>query len=179
LRALFGYMWARSGKKILFMGGEFGQWREWNHDQSLDWNVLAEADHRGLQALVRDLNRIYRGQRALWEADHDPAGFRWIDANNADENAIAFMRTAPSSGSRLVCVCNFSPVVRSGYRVGVPVAGLYREVLNTDSTVYGGSNQGNAGAAYADHTPWHGLPCSISITLPPLATVWFEVPGQP
>jgi 1,4-alpha-glucan branching enzyme len=177
LRALFGYMWARSGKKILFMGGEFGQWREWNHDQSLDWNLLGEPDHRGLQALIRDLNRIYRGQRALWEADHDPAGFRWIDANNADENAIAFMRTAPSSGDRVVCVCNFSPVVRRGYRVGVPVAGLYREVLNTDATIYGGSNQGNAGAAYADHTPWHGLPCSISITLPPLATVWFEVPG--
>jgi 1,4-alpha-glucan branching enzyme len=178
LRALFGYMWARSGKKILFMGGEFGQWREWNHDQSLDWHLLGEPDHRGLQALIRDLNRIYRGQRALWEADHDPAGFRWIDANNADENAIAFMRTAPSSGDRLVCVCNFSPVVRRGYRVGVPVAGLYREVLNTDSTIYGGSNQGNAGATYADHTPWHGLPCSISITLPPLATVWFEVPAQ-
>jgi len=177
LRALFGYMWARSGKKILFMGGEFGQWREWNHDQSLDWNLLAEADHRGLQALVRDLNRVYRGQRALWEADHDPAGFCWIDANNADENAIAFMRTAPSSGNRLVCVCNFSPVVRRAYRVGVPAAGLYREVLNTDSTIYGGSNQGNAGAAYADHTPWHGLPWSMSITLPPLATVWFEVPA--
>src|SRR5262249_13786978 len=143
LRALFGYMWARSVKKILFMGGEFGQWREWNHDQSLDWNVLAEADHRGLQALVRDLNRIDRGQRAVWDGDHAPAGVSWIDANNADENAIAFMRTALSSGSRLVCVCNFSPVERSVVRVGIPVAGLYREVLNTVSTVYGGRNQGN------------------------------------
>jgi len=178
LRALLGYMWARSGKKLVFMGGEFGQWQEWNHDQSLDWHLLAETDHRGLQTLVRDLNCIYRNEPALWEADHEPAGFQWIDANNADENIIAFMRTAPSSGRRLLCICNFSPLVRTGYRVGAPVPGLYREILNSDSKIYGGSNQGNAGAAIAEQVPWHGLPCSMSITLPPLGTLWFEAPAK-
>ncbi len=176
LRALFGYMWARSGKKILFMGGEFGQWREWNHDQSLDWDLLCEPDHRGVQNLIRDLNRIYRREPALWEADHESAGFQWIDASNADENVIAFMRTSPASGHRIVCVCNFSPVVRAGYRVGVPASGVYREVLNTDSALYGGSNQGNAGAVNAAPNPWHGLSHSLSLTLPPLATLWLEVP---
>jgi 1,4-alpha-glucan branching enzyme len=176
LRSLFGYMWARSGKKILFMGGEFGQWREWNHDESLDWHLLDEPDHRGLQQLVRDLNRIYRNEPALWEADHDPGGHQWIDANNSDENVIAFMRIAPSSGRRLLCVCNFSPVVRQGYRVGTPAAGLHTEILNSDASVYGGSNVGNGGAVMAEPVPWHGLPCSMSLTLPPLATVWFEIP---
>ena len=114
LRALYAYMWARSGKKLLFMGGEFGQWREWNHDSSLDWHLLDEADHRGLQSLVRDLNRLYRAEPALWEADTEPRGFQWIDANNADENVIAFMRIAPSSGRRIICLCNFSPVVQRG-----------------------------------------------------------------
>ncbi len=177
LRSLFGYMWARSGKKVLFMGGEFGQWREWNHDASLDWHLLEEPDHRGVHDLVRDLNRIYKNEPALWEADHDTTGFQWIDANNTDENVIAFMRTAPSSGRKLVCVCNFSPVVRTGYRVGVPVPGLYREVLNTDSELYGGSNKGNAGAVMAQATPWHGLPHSLALILPPLATLWFEAPN--
>ena len=176
LRALFGYMWARSGKKVLFMGGEFGQWREWDHDQSLDWHLLGEAGHRGVQTLIRDLNRIYRAEPALWEADHEPAGFQWIDPNNADENVIAFIRTAPSSGRRLLCVCNFSPVVRTGYRVGAPVPGLYREILNTDSGLYGGSNQGNAGAVMAEQTPWHCFQYSLPLRLPPLATLWFEVP---
>ncbi|MGD0073244.1 MAG: 1,4-alpha-glucan branching protein GlgB [Candidatus Binataceae bacterium] len=176
LRSLFGYMWARAGKKVLFMGGEFGQWREWNHDESLDWYLLAEPDHRGLQDLVRDLNRIYRAEPALWEADHDSSGFQWIDANNTDENVIAFIRIAPSSGRKIVCVCNFSPVVRKGYRVGVPAPGLYREILNTDAAVYGGSNLGNAGAVTAQPVPWHGLPHSLELTLPPLATMWFEAP---
>ena len=176
LRALFGYMWARAGKKVLFMGGEFGQWREWYHDESLDWHLLAGADHRGVQNLVRDLNHIYRGEPALWESDHDPSGFQWIDANNADENVIAFIRVSPSTGRRIVCVCNFSPVVRTRYRLGVPAPGLYREILNTDSTLYGGSNQGNASAVMAQPMPSHGLPHSLALTLPPLATLWFEVP---
>jgi 1,4-alpha-glucan branching enzyme len=176
LRALFGYMWARSGKKVLFMGGEFGQWREWNHDESLDWHLLGENDHRGVQNLIRDLNHIYRGEPALWEADHEPAGIQWIDPNNADDNVIAFIRNAPTSGRKLVCVCNLSPVVRTGYRVGVPALGVYREILNTDSTFYGGSNQGNGGGVMAEQIPWHGLPHSLVLTLPPLATLWFEVP---
>ncbi len=177
LRALYGYMWARPGKKMLFMGGEFGQWREWNHDGSLDWRLLEYDDHRELQALVRELNRIYRAQPALWEADAEPEGFHFIDADNADDNVIAFMRIAPQSGRRIVCVCNFSPVVRTGYRVGVPVGGLYREILNTDSEIFGGSNVGNAGAVMAEPVACHGLDFSLVLKLPPLATVWFEVPG--
>ncbi|HUA33853.1 MAG TPA: 1,4-alpha-glucan branching protein GlgB [Candidatus Binataceae bacterium] len=177
LRSLYGYMWARSGKKLLFMGGEFGQWREWNHDASLDWHLLAEADHRQLRALVRDLNRTYRAQPALWEADHDPHGFQWIDANNSDENVIAFIRKAPPSGRQVICICNFSPVVRYAYRIGVPHRGMYKELLNTDSAIYGGSNQGNAGAVTAEDRAWHLFPYSVSLTLPPLATLWLEVPS--
>ncbi len=178
LRSLYGYMWARSGKKMLFMGGEFGQWNEWNHNSSLDWNLLDYDEHRGLQRLVRDLNRMYRSYPALHEADCEPAGFQWIDANNADENVIAFLRIAPSTGQRIACVCNFSPVVRTSYRLGVPEPGLYREILNTDAGVYGGSNVGNAGAVMAEPIPWHGLPYSISLKLPPLGALWFAVPGQ-
>ena len=114
-RALFAYMWARSGKKLIFMGEEIGQWHEWDHDSSLDWNLLQYDEHRGLQALVRDLNRVYRDEPALWEADSDPAGFRWLDADDADSNTIAFLRTAPSTGRRVICVCNFSPVERSRF----------------------------------------------------------------
>ena len=177
LRSLYGYMWARSGKKLLFMGGEFGQWREWNHDASLDWHLLNEADHSQLRDLVRDLNRTYRAQPALWEADHDPNGFQWIDANNSDENVIAFVRKAPSSGRQVICICNFSPVVRYGYRIGVPNRGVYKELLNTDSASYGGSNQGNAGAVTSEDRGWHLFPYSLSLTLPPLATLWLEVPS--
>ena len=176
LRALYGYMWARPGKKMIFMGGEFGQWREWNHDESLDWDLLEFEDHRGLQALMRELNRIYREEPAFWEADGEPAGFRFIDADNADDNVIAFMRLAPQSGRRIICVCNFSPVVRDRYRIGAPAAGLYREILNTDSNRFGGSNLGNAGAVAAESTAHHGLEYSLSLTLPPLAVIWLEVP---
>ncbi len=176
LRALYAYMWARSGKKLLFMGGEFGQWREWNHDTSLDWHLLDEADHRGLQSLVRDLNRAYRAEPALWEADVDPKGFQWIDANNADEHVVAFMRLAPSSGRRILCLCNFSPMVRESYRIGAPAEGIYREILNTDSAIYGGSNVGNAGAVTAQSSPSHGMPFSLILRLPPLGVVWLEVP---
>jgi 1,4-alpha-glucan branching enzyme len=176
LRALYGYMWARPGKKLIFMGCEFGQWREWNHDESLDWNLLEFEDHRGLQALMRDLNRIYRDEPALWEADGEPNGFRFIDADNADDNVIAFMRIAPQRGRRIICVCNFSPVVRNRYRVGVPVAGLYREILNTDSGSYGGGNIGNAGAVMAEPAAHHGFDFSLSLTLPPLGVIWLEVP---
>jgi 1,4-alpha-glucan branching enzyme len=158
------------------MGGEFGQWREWNHDSSLDWHLLGEADHRGVQALVRDLNRLYRNEPALWEADTEPAGFQWIDANNGDENIIAFMRIAKSSKRRIICICNFSPVVRESYRIGVPAGGIYPEILNTDSEIYGGSNQGNGGAVMAENSASHGLPFSLSLRLPPLGVLWLEVP---
>jgi 1,4-alpha-glucan branching enzyme len=178
LRALYGYMWARPGKKLLFMGGEFGQWSEWNHDASLDWHLLEESDHRGLQELMRELNRLYRAEPALWEADHEAAGFQWIAADNSDDNVIAFLRAAPASGRQLLCVCNFSPVVRRNYRLGVPRPGRYREVLNTDSANWGGSNVGNAGGATAEPEASNGLPYSLSITLPPLGVLWFEAPAQ-
>jgi 1,4-alpha-glucan branching enzyme len=176
LRALYGYMWAHPGKKLLFMGSEFGQWREWHPEESLDWHLCEYDEHRGLQTLVRDLNRLYRAEPALWEGDPEPTGFQWVDLHNADENVIAFLRIAPASGRRLLCICNFSPVPRQKYRVGVPTAGYYHEVLNTDSQFYAGSNLGNGGAVAATATPWHGLSHSLELTLPPLATMWFTVP---
>ncbi|HTW89705.1 MAG TPA: 1,4-alpha-glucan branching protein GlgB [Candidatus Binataceae bacterium] len=176
LRSLYGYMWAHPGKKLLFMGSEFGQWREWYHGESLDWHLCQYEEHRGLQLLVRDLNRLYREEPALWEGDPEPAGFQWVDLHNADENVIAFLRIAPQSGRRLLCVCNFAPVVRRNYRVGAPAEGVYHEILNTDSTFYAGSDVGNGGALAAEPIPWHGLPHSLNLTLPPLATMWFTVP---
>jgi 1,4-alpha-glucan branching enzyme len=180
LRSLYGYMWARSGKKMLFMGGEFGQWNEWNHDSSLDWHLLAAdgTEHRGLQALVRDLNRLYRTEPALHEGDCDPRGFQWIDPNNSDENVIAFIRIAFTSNRKVVCVCNLSPVLRTAYRLGVPACGYYREILNTDADAYGGSNKGNAGGAWAESSASHGFPFSLTLVLPPLGVLWLEVPGE-
>ncbi|MGH9901561.1 MAG: 1,4-alpha-glucan branching protein GlgB [Pyrinomonadaceae bacterium] len=178
LRALYGYMWAHPGKKLLFMGGEIGQWREWNNDQSLDWHLLDEPDHRGIHALVRDLNRLYREEPALWESDVEPQGFRWIEANDADANAVAFMRVATSTKRALVCVCNFSPVDRTGYRLGLPAAGRYRQILNTNDALYGGGGAGVVEAIEAEEVPWHGLPFSARLALPPLSTLWFEVPRE-
>ena len=178
LRTLYAYMWARPGKKMLFMGGEFGQWREWNHDESLDWNLLEQPEHRQLQSLVRELNRIYRAEPALWEADAEPEGFHFVDADNADANVIAFIRVAPKSRRRMLCVCNFSPVVRRGYRVGAPAPGECREILNTDSEFFGGGNVGNGGVLRTDPIPHHGLNHSLELTLPPLAAIWIELPRE-
>ncbi len=177
LRALYAYMWARCGKKLLFMGGELGQWREWNHDESLDWNLLDYDEHRGLQRMVRDLNWRYRAEPALWEADVEPSGFQWIAPDSADDNVIVFMRVAPRSGRKIVCVCNFSPVMRAPYRIGVPGPGFYEEILNTDSSHYGGTNAGNAGGVAAQNIEWFGFSHSIAITLPPLAVLWFRAPS--
>jgi 1,4-alpha-glucan branching enzyme len=176
LRSLYGYMWAHPGKKILFMGCEFAQFSEWNHNQSLDWHLTQWADHWRMQNLIRDLNRMYREHPALHEADVDPAGFQWVDASNGDENVVAFLRKSPSTGRKVLVVGNFSPVIRSGYRVGVPEAGYYREIMNTDSHIYGGSNFGNGGGVNAEAVSCHGLPFSMVISLPPLAVIWFEVP---
>ncbi|MGH7925481.1 MAG: 1,4-alpha-glucan branching protein GlgB [Candidatus Binatus sp.] len=176
LRALYGYQWARPGKKMLFMGGEFGQWNEWNHDAGLDWHLLDYQPHRGVQRLVRDLNMIYRTHPALHESDCDPAGFEWVNANDRDSNVIAFVRRGLSSSQRLLCVCNFSPAVRAGYRVGVSERGYYREILNTDAAVYGGSNQGNRGGVSTDDVGWNGCPYSLNLRLPPLGVVYFEYP---
>jgi 1,4-alpha-glucan branching enzyme len=174
LRALYGHMWAHPGRKLLFMGGEFGQWAEWNHNRQLDWHLLEEEDHRGLQRLVRDLNRLYRAEPALWGADSEPEGFEWIDGGNVDQNVIAYMRKTPGNGERLICVGNFSPVVRENYRVGLPREGAYREVLNTDSAYYGGSDKGNLGEVKAEPHPYQGQPWSATLLLPPLATVWLK-----
>jgi 1,4-alpha-glucan branching enzyme len=176
LRALYGYQWAHPGKKLLFMGGEIAQWSEWNNDSSLDWHLLEHLDHHGMQRLVRDLNLIYRHEPALWEADIEPAGFQWIEVDNASENIVSFIRTAPSGGRRLICVCNFSPVPRSGYRVGLPVPGQYRQLLNTDKDIYGGTNLGTNDLLVAEPVPWQGQPLSGIIDLPPLATLWYEAP---
>jgi 1,4-alpha-glucan branching enzyme len=156
------------------MGGEFGQWNEWFSEISLDWHLLGDDLHRGTQSLIRDLNRIYRGEPVLWEADTNPSGFFWIDANAASDNVVSFVRVAPSNGRKIVCVSNFSPVVRQGYRIGLPEPCFYKEILNTDAAVYGGSNVGNMGGIWTEQLSWHGQPCSAMITLPPLATVWLE-----
>jgi 1,4-alpha-glucan branching enzyme len=174
LRALYGYMWAHPGKKLLFMGGELAQEAEWNHDGSLDWGALERPGHAGVQRLVADLNAIYRGEPALYELDFEPQGFRWLDANDVDRNVIAFLRVAADGERVLACVCNLSPVPREGYRLGLPHGGRWAEVLNTDSEHYGGSNVGNLGGVEAAPVPWQGQPWSAEISLPPLAAVWFR-----
>ncbi len=176
LRALFAYMWAHPGKKLIFQGCEIGQWREWSHERSLDWHLLAEPDHHGLSQLVKDLNRIYRAEPALFEADVDPQGFQWIDASDADDNVVSFRRIAPRAGTEVVCVANLSPVPRHDFRVGLPREGRWSEILNTDASIYGGSNIGNAGGVDAVADPFHGLPYSASMELPPLGVLWFASP---
>jgi 1,4-alpha-glucan branching enzyme len=171
LRALYGYMWAHPGKQLLFMGGEFGQWREWDDSTELDWGLLSEDDHSGLQRLVGDLNHTYRDTPALWHRDHEPEGFQWIDASNADANLLSFIRYA-DDGTPLACIVNLSPVPRDDQRFGLPRAGNWRELLNTDAGVYGGGNLGNMGAIVAEHHPWHGMTASAQIYLPPLTTLW-------
>jgi 1,4-alpha-glucan branching enzyme len=178
LRALLAYMWAHPGKKLLFMGGEFGQEAEWGYDRSLDWHLLEDGDHAGVQALVRELNRAYRAEAALWESDVSPAGFRWLEPNDADANVLAFARFSEGDERALVCVCNFSPVPQYGYRVGMPHVGRWLEVLNTDSGHYGGSGVGNLGAVEAEAVPWHDQPCSAQVTLPPLGVVWLVPESQ-
>ena len=177
LRALYAYMWAHPGKKLLFMGGELAQEREWSHDRSLDWHLLERPEHSGVQALVRDLNRAYRGEAALWEVDFEPAGFSWLEANDGSSNALAFARFSRDRRRVLVCLCNFSPVPRPGYRVGLPQGGRWRELLNTDSEFYGGSGIGNLGAVEAEERFWHEQPYSAEVTLPPLGVIWLVPEG--
>ena len=143
-------MWAHPGKKLLFMGGELAQWREWNAETSLDWHLLEERDHQGVQTLVRELNRVYRETPALWENDFEPTGFQWLEPNDAANNILAFARSRKDPKRPLVCVCNLSPVPRYGYRVGVPLGGRWQEVLNTDSMFYGGTGDGNLGEVKAE-----------------------------
>ncbi|MDT7806992.1 MAG: 1,4-alpha-glucan branching enzyme [Acidobacteriota bacterium] len=176
LRALYAYMWAHPGKKLLFMGGELAQWREWSDERSLDWHLLEDGDgHLGVNTLVRDLNRILRERPALSQLDVEPRGFQWIDVNNALENIVAFMRHS-GEGDTLVCVCNFSAATRPGYRFGLPESGNYRLLLNTDSSYYSGGDALKLDSVQTDEQPWHGLPFSAVIDLPPLTTLWFEAP---
>jgi 1,4-alpha-glucan branching enzyme len=172
LRALYGYMWAHPGKKLLFMGGELGQVQEWRSDGSLDWHLLETSEHAGIQELDRDLNVCYREEPALWEVDFEPAGFRWLEANDADANVIAFLRLSRDEKRTVACVCNFSPVPRPGYRVGLPMGGRWRELLNTDDQRYGGGGSGNAGGIQAETKPWHDQRFSAELTLPPLGVLW-------
>jgi 1,4-alpha-glucan branching enzyme len=177
LRAYFGFMWGHPGKKLLFMGGEFGQEREWSHDHSLDWHLLDDPLHRGVQLLVRDLNRLYRELPALHERDCEAGGFRWLVADDADNSAIAWARRGDDDSHVVIVVANLTPVPRGGYRVGVPLPGFYREVLNTDASVYGGSDMGNLGGVWAEEKESHGLPYSVTLTLPPLATLFLDRQG--
>ncbi|HEX2260497.1 MAG TPA: 1,4-alpha-glucan branching protein GlgB [Candidatus Binatia bacterium] len=174
LRALFGYMYAQPGKKMLFMGGEFGQWREWVHDGSLDWDLLNYPLHAGLQRWMQDLNRLYRGEPALHEMDCHPAGFEWIDCDDADSSAVTLIRKGKSSSTIILVACNFTPVPRYSYRLGSPRSGYWQEILNSDAGDYGGSNMGNLGGVETVPVPLHGRPHSLTITLPPLSVSFFK-----
>jgi 1,4-alpha-glucan branching enzyme len=177
LRLLYGYMFGHPGKKLLFMGDEFGQWSEWNHDSSLEWHLLDSAPHRGLQRWVRDLNTLLRGEPSLYELDSDSSGFEWIDCKDATRSVVSFLRRARDPNDMLLFVCNFTPEVRHNYRVGAPTGGCWQEILNGDAPLYGGSGQGNMGGVEAVPLPLHGRPWSLNITLPPLAVVAFR-PGD-
>ena len=174
LRLLLGYQAVHPGKQLLFMGGEFGQWSEWNHEQSLDWHLLEEADHRGVSLWLADVNRLYRSRPALWRHDFGPEGFEWLVGDDADQSVIVFLRKGDKSDPPILVAANFTPVVRYGYRVGVDRGGRWRELLNSDSESYGGSGVGNQGGVTAEEIAAHGRPYSLSLTLPPLAVVVFE-----
>src|SRR5262249_25800405 len=174
LRLLYGYMYAQPGKKLLFMGGEIGQWNEWNHDTSLDWNLLDYLPHQGLQRWVRDLNTFYRGEPAMHQLDCDPAGFEWIDCNDSEGSAISLLRKGRAPPDSLVVGGNLTPVPRHNYRVGVPHGGRWDEVLNSDAPLYGGSGQGNMGGTDAAPVSCHGRPYLLNVTVPPLGMVVFK-----
>ena len=174
MRALFGHMWGHPGKKMLFMGAEFGQWWEWNHDDSLQWHLLEFEPHQGLQRYVTDLNRLYLSQPALYEVDFDWTGFQWIDLHDSQQSTLSYFRKAKDPADVVVCVCNFTPVPRTEYRLGVPMLGWYQELLNSDAEIYGGTNMGNSGGVQAEEIPCHGQPNSILITLPALSAVFFK-----
>jgi len=171
LRLLYGYQYTSAGKKLLFMGGEFGQWTEWDYTQQLDWALLGHRFHDGLRRLVGDLNRLYREEPALHEGDVDPVGFQWIHCDDWQQSVYSYLRWNKRRDQFVVVVLNFTPVPRHDYRIGVPRPGFYAELLNTDAGIYGGSNVGNAGGVTAENVPQHGFPCSLSLTLPPLAAL--------
>jgi 1,4-alpha-glucan branching enzyme len=174
LRAYFGFMWAHPGKKLLFMGGEIAQWREWNHDAAIDWDLLDHPRHRGIQSLVRDLNALYRQERAMHQRDSLPGGFRWVIGDDATNSVFAFLRQGDEPDRMVLVVCNMTPVPRLAYGIGVPRPGYWREVLNTDAGIYGGSNIGNAGGVDTQPSQMHGEAQALFLTLPPLSTVFLS-----
>jgi 1,4-alpha-glucan branching enzyme len=174
LRLLFGYMYAQAAKKLIFMGGEIGQWSEWAHDRSIEWHLLEYPTHRGLQRWIADLNRLYRDEPALHERDLDPAGFEWIDCTDAESSVVSLLRKGTSTDNVFLVSCNFTPVPRPNYRIGAPCGGFWKEVLNSDATYYGGSGWGNMGGVEAVPIPLHGRSHSLTITLPPLATLFLK-----
>jgi len=177
LRLLFGYMYAQTGKKLLFMGDELAQWREWSHDEPLDWHLAQEPRHAGVRRWVEDLNRAYRSEPALHERDVDATGFEWIDANDNEGSTLSFLRRGSNERDLVLVVCNFTPVPRPNHRIGVPSDGSWREILNSDATVYGGSGQGNLGGVPSLPVPSHGRPRSLTLTLPPLGCLFLRREG--
>ena len=178
LKLLFGYMYAQPAKKLLFMGGEIGQWDEWYHESSLSWHLLDQPLHRGLQRWVQDLNQLYRNEPALHEQDFDLPGFEWIDCNDTLQSSLSMMRRARSAKDVVIVAFNFTPVPRHNYRMGVPIDGFWREILNSDAQDYGGSGQGSLGGVEASTISSHGRPYSLNVTLPPLGAVFFKSEGN-
>jgi 1,4-alpha-glucan branching enzyme len=181
IRALLGFMWAHPGKQLLFQGGEFGQEREWSESRSLDWHLLEQPLHGGIKQLVGELNRAYREQPALWTNDSTPEGFSWIDANDASSDVLSFLRhgiRADGRATTLACIANFADTPNRDYRLGLPFAGHWQEVLNTDSELYGGSGVGNFGAVEAERGEWHGWPASAVLQLPPSGVLWLAQPDD-
>jgi 1,4-alpha-glucan branching enzyme len=175
LRAYYGFMWGHPGKKLLFMGGEFAQWQEWNFNTSLEWEALKAPNHQGVQRFMKDLNRLYKNEPALYEDDFEWTGFTWIDANDSDNSVFSFIRNAKAGNEFIVVISNFTPVVRYDYRIGVPAFGFYQEILNSDSEYYWGTNVGNAGGIQTEYVSFHGYDQSLSLTLPPLATLMLKL----
>jgi 1,4-alpha-glucan branching enzyme len=178
LRAYYAFMWAHPGKKLLFMGQEFAQGPEWNHERGLEWSALDIDWHRGVRSLVCDCNRVYRTERALHERDCEADGFRWIVVDDPENSVFAWVRFGAAGAPPVAVVANFTPVPRHSYRLGLPAPGRWREILNTDSASYGGSDCGNAGGVDAQASASHGFPCSAAVVLPPLGTVWLVHEGS-
>jgi 1,4-alpha-glucan branching enzyme len=174
LRALYGFMYAHPGKKLLFMGSEFGQWREWNHDRSLDWHLLDDPMHGALRRWVQTLNWHYHAELALSDNDYDSTGFRWIDCHDNENSVISFIRSTRDRREFIVAVVNFTPVPRAEYRIGVPEPGSYAELLNSDSALFAGSNVGNGGGVSSEPVPAHGFDNSVRLMLPPLGCLYLK-----
>jgi 1,4-alpha-glucan branching enzyme len=174
VRALYGYMYGHPGKKLMFMGCEFGQWREWNYDASLDWHLLAEPMHRGLRHWIQDLNHTYQRERSLHEVDFEGTGFSWIDCNDNENSVVSMIRRARNPQDFTVMLVNFTPVPRPAYRIGVPEPGWYRELLNSDGEMYGGSNIGNGGGVHTEPVAAHGHDQSLNVIVPPLGFLLFK-----